>query len=145
MTLAATKQPSSSSLSRHQSHRASPMRQVMQPLANASNSNITTSNQTTNQSSNPTFLKKQSSISGIKRPVSVASRSVSAKLRPPMRSSSSLGSSSKSNSGSVSVQKNLQFRPSEFARTRLLQEFELVFKEYLKAKEMETNRAKIAY
>ena len=37
------------------------------------------------------------------------------------------------------------YKPSEFARTRLLQELELVFKEFCKAKEIESSRDSIPY
>ena len=40
---------------------------------------------------------------------------------------------------------NISYKASEFARTRLLQEFELVFKEYVKACEIANNRDSLPY
>ena len=52
---------------------------------------------------------------------------------------------SSSHQNSAHTQKSLGYKPSEFARTRVLQEFELVFKEFLKAKKFESEKASLPY
>ena len=66
-----------------------------------------------------------------------------------MRSSSlniqkQASNSSQQQAGSASKQ-DLSYKPTEFARTRLLNEFELVFKEYLKAKKVESEKDSMPY
>ena len=62
-----------------------------------------------------------------------------------MPSSSGLSTPSNTVSSVKVGNANLTYKATEFARTRLLQEFELVFKEYVKAVEFAKNRSSFSY
>lgn len=66
------------------------------------------------------------------------------KAVPVVKKSQSVSRSSTPNSF-VNAQKSLSYKASEFARTRLLQELELVFKEYVKSREVENNKSSLPF
>ena len=90
----------------------------------------------------PSLLSKGSSNETVTktRSVTVTKRD----MRPPSQAKSATSAAAATVNTPVS-KNNITYKASEFARTRLLQEFELVFKEYVKAGEIENNRDSMPY